>query len=439
MLIDPQCVTEVAGSLLADDFYQPRHRHLFRAMVDLDERQAGSAEPVAVAQELTSRNQLDEVGGRDFLATILEAVPSSAFVENHARIVRELSIRRALILAAESVRKRAAEGGEPISETMDRAEREVLRVGDRLSGDDYRYLPDALNEQMQALLSSDQPHVGLQTGFHDLDDRQGFRPGDLVILAARPSMGKTAFALNIVEQVALKPEDPGICLLFSLEMPYDQLLLRFLSARSSIPHDKLRSGRLTNAQRAALSDAAADLSHARVYIDDSSQPTLSEIRAKARRLNRDGKLSLIAVDYLQLLTASGAESRQQEISVISRTLKSLARELSVPVLALAQLNRAAETRDDRRPRLADLRESGSIEQDADLVMLLFREEYYQETDDNRGKADLIVAKNRNGATGTIHFTFRPETMRFRGLLRSRDEERYSMDAPSESFAQDASS
>ncbi|MCH2112472.1 MAG: replicative DNA helicase, partial [Planctomycetes bacterium] len=247
-----------------------------------------------------------------------------------------------------------------------------------------------------------------------LDERQGFRPGDLVVLAARPSMGKTAFALNILERVVLSGKT---ALLFSLEMPAEQIIMRMLSSHSKVKHDKVRKGKLNPADEKRLIYSASELGSAPLFIDDSSQPSLAEIRAKARRLKRDSNLELVVVDYLQLLSVHKAESRQQEISTISRNLKAMARDLKVPVLALAQLNRKAEDRTDHRPMLSDLRESGAIEQDADLVMMLFRDEYYKrEESEKAGLADIIVAKNRNGATGDVTLRYTKELMRFENAV-----------------------
>tara|TARA_B100000959_G_scaffold226757_1_gene241457 strand:- start:41 stop:880 length:840 start_codon:yes stop_codon:yes gene_type:complete len=274
-------------------------------------------------------------------------------------------------------------------------------------------MKDLVEENIDRILSEDGTSRGLKTGFLDLDEKQGFQPGDLVVLAARPSMGKTALALNVLERMAL--EESKSVLLFSLEMPADQLVQRLLSSHARIRHEALRSGKMDAGSRQRLTLSAGSFSKATVYIDDSSSPSLSEIRAKARRLKRDGKLDIIIIDYLQLLTTK-AENRQQEISTISRTLKAIAKDMKIPVLALAQLNRSAEKRDSHRPMLSDLRESGAIEQDADMVMMLFREEYYGKTDDNQGLGELIIAKNRNGPTGNVHLTYQNECMRFENAV-----------------------
>jgi replicative DNA helicase len=342
------------------------------------------------------------------------SVPSLAYLENHIHIVRDLAIRRALLEATEKVQQRVSEGAEDVRELLDQAEQAVFQVGDRLVEGEIVSAKELIRQNLDRILSPDGEQQGLKTGFIDLDERQGFRPGDLVVLAARPSMGKTAFALNILERVALSGKTT---LLFSLEMPADQIILRLISSNAKVKHDKMRKGKLDPADTKRVIYAADQLGNASFHIDDTSQPSLAEIRAKARRLKRDADLSLIVVDYLQLLSISGSESRQQEVSTISRNLKALARDLRVPVLALAQLNRKAEDRTDHRPLLSDLRESGSIEQDADMVMLLYREEYYKKEESERaGLADIIIAKNRNGSTGDLTLRFTKELMRFENAV-----------------------
>ncbi|HEX9793266.1 MAG TPA: replicative DNA helicase [Planctomycetota bacterium] len=414
MLRDPQCVTEVFAGVERDDFYLPRHRELYGLMERLDARNSGACDAVTVAHEVDRLRLSEKLGGREYLEELMTSVPSLAFLENHVRIVRELAVRRALLRAAEEIQRNVSESEGELRDLLDHAEQSVFEVGDRLVGGEMITARQLISEQLDRILRNESGHDGLETGYIDLDERQGFRPGDLVVLAARPSMGKTALALNILERVALR--SGGAVLLFSLEMPRDQIIHRMLSSHAKVRHEALRRGMLDKADRARITRTAGELSNSRIFIDDSSQPGLSEIRAKARRLKRDGQLDLVVIDYLQLLTTR-AESRQQEISTISRNLKSMARDLHVPVLALAQLNRAAERRDTHRPMLSDLRESGAIEQDADMVMLLFREEYYESTPENQGLAELIVAKNRNGPTGTVTLRFTQELMRFENAVR----------------------
>ena len=415
VLRDPQCATEVAAKLEQEDFYLPRHRALFGMFERLDAARPGSCDPITVGHEIDRTGLTEELGGRAYLEDLMFSVPSLAFLENHLEIVRDLAIRRKLLEAAERIEVEVQEGADDVRVLIDKAEQEVFSVGDRLVEGQLLSTKDLVKANLERILAADGPPSGLQTGFMDLDERQGFRPGDLVVLAARPSMGKTAFALNIIERVALEFEQP--VLLFSLEMPADQIVLRMMSSHAKVRHDHLRTGRLDPTDQKRLIYSADQLGRAPIYIDHSSQPTLAEIRAKARRLKREAGLALIVVDYLQLLTVPRAESRQQEISIISRSLKALARDLKLPVLALAQLNRKAEDRSDHRPMLSDLRESGAIEQDADLVMMLYREEYYSKDSERAGLADVIVAKNRNGSTGDIQLRFTKELMRFENLVR----------------------
>lgn len=414
MLRDPQCAADVVAELTKDDFYLPRHRGLYALIETLELRSAGACDPITVAHEMERLSKAEELGGRSYLEEVMASVPTLAFLGNHLKIVRDLALRRQLLVAAEQIQRLTLEGREEVENLLDRAEQTVFQVGDRLVRKQISSARDLVGAHLDAILSHSGAPLGLVTGFLDLDELQGFRPGDFVVLAARPSMGKTALALNILERVALGGK---AALLFSLEMPSDQILLRFLSSVGKVRHDALRRGLLDRSDRQRLTVAAGELSRSRIYIDDSSQPSLAEIRAKARRLKHEGNLDLIVLDYLQLLTVARAESRQQEISVISRSLKGLARDLEVPVFALAQLNRAAEKRDSHKPMLSDLRESGAIEQDADLVMLLFREEYYNPSPENQGVAEVIVAKNRHGATGTVRLRFASDLMRFENLIQ----------------------
>ena len=416
ILRDPRCLPEVSARLRREDFYSPRHRGLFIVLEKLESRSPGSCDPVVVAHEVERLGQEEKLGGRKFLGELMDAVPSVAFLENHTRIVRDLSLKRALLQAATDIQRDVALGTIPdVTQLINAAEEKVFKVGDRMVGGQMVSAKELISARIDSIMNPGEGEQGLPTGFLDLDEMQGFRPGDLVVLAARPSMGKTALALNILERAAL--EKDKTVLLFSLEMPADQIIMRLLASHSQVRHDALRRGRLDATSRERLTLSAGQISAAKIYIDDSSQPSLAEIRAKARRLIREeGGLDLIIVDYLQLLSLPRVESRQQEISTISRNLKSIARDLQVPVLTLAQLNRAAEKRDSHRPLLSDLRESGAIEQDADMVALLFREDYYNPTEENAGVTDLIIAKNRNGPTGNVALRFNRECMRFENLV-----------------------
>ncbi len=412
MLRDPECVTDVVAKVEADDFYLPRHRDIFSICRKLDTRSAGACDPVTVAHEIERLGKSEELGGRSYIEELMYAVPSLAYLNNHLEIVRDLSLRRALLKATEVIQRKVQAGEDEVSQLLDDAEQEVFKVGDRLVTGSVFRAKELVADNLKKILSKEGPPSGLQTGFSDIDELQGFRPGDMVVLAARPSMGKTAFALNLIERVVLSGK---AVLLFSLEMPAEQIVMRMLSCHAKVRHDAMRRGKLDANNTKRVIYSADQLGNAPLFVDHSSQPSLAEIRAKARRLKRESNLSMVVVDYLQLLTAN-AESRQQEISLISRNLKAMARDLNIPVLALAQLNRKAEDRTGHRPMLSDLRESGAIEQDADMVMLLYREEYYdRDNDDVKGLADIIVAKNRNGPTGDIQMRFANELMRFENL------------------------
>lgn len=415
ILRDPVCAPDVFAELTLDDFYLPRHRGLFGIMEQLDTRSAGSCDPVTVAHEIERLGQAEDLGGRRYLEELMAAVPTLAFLENHLGIVRDCAIRRRLVAAAEEIQRTAAEGAGAVSDLVDFAERTVFQVGDRLVRRDLTSARELVARNLDAILSSKGAPRGLQTGFLDLDAYQGFRAGDFAVLAARPSMGKTALALNVLERVSL--QSSRAVLLYSLEMPGEQILMRLVSSVGRVRHDALRRGMLGPDDRSRVTVALGELNRARVWIDDSSRPTLAELRAKARRLRRENNLDLVIVDYLQLIEMPRRESRQVEIADASRQLKGLARELDVPVLALAQLNRDPEKREGNRPKLADLRESGAMEQDADLVLLLFRESVYKQTPENEREAELIVAKNRHGPTGTIRLRFTPEHMRFENAVR----------------------
>jgi replicative DNA helicase len=401
---------DVSAVVMAADFYSPRHRDLFKIMLELEGQNPGQCDPLTVGHEVQRRQKQEELGGADYLGECMLAVPSNAFLENHLKIIRDLSIRRSLLSASEGIQSKVfSSDGDDVEELVGQAEKAVFNVGERLVGKELISVAEMIDENLDNLLSGKTKEEGLKTGYYDLDEKSAFRPGDLVVLAARPGMGKTAFALNLLERVAVN--DKKSVMMFSLEMPRDQLVVRLLSSLGRVSHDSLRRHRLQPAEKTKIATAGGLLRDTVIHVDDSSQPSLAQIRAKARRLKREGKLDLLIIDYLQLLHAK-AESRQNEVSLISRTLKSIARDLEVPVLALAQLNRKAEDRTDHKPMLSDLRESGSIEQDADMVMMLMREDYYNETEENRDKAIISIAKNRHGSTGEITLRFNKRFMRF---------------------------
>jgi len=436
MIIDPKCISEVVEQLTIDAFYRTEHQIIFDALVGLYENPAhrmGGVDAVLLRDELQKRNQLEEGGGVEYIAKILDSVPSSANVMYYAGIVKDKQLLRELIAAASEIADEAYGGdGEP-SEKLDEAERKIFAVTDKKIRGSATVLKDLVVRAYELIEKREESHVtGLATGYYELDSLTcGLQDGEMIILAGRPSMGKTSLALNIAEYIGVQERLPVA--IFSLETGRQQLAERFLCSVSEIDSQKVRKGMLDTKHHEALVKACGELSEAPIYIDDTSLMTPLELRAKARRLKNQHDIRCIIVDYLQLMHAgtSRVESRQQEVTVISRYLKALAGELNIPVVVLSQLNRAPEGREDHRPRMSDLRESGSIEQDADVVMLLHREDYYRHSEslelsekqdstaysseDSRkveNTAEVIIAKQRNGPTGDVKLIFRKQIMRF---------------------------
>jgi replicative DNA helicase len=377
---------------------------------------------VTLSNKLSKDNELESVGGAVYLTTLLNSVPSAANVEYYAKIVQDKALLRKLINVSTQITAMGYEGGEDgASVILDNAERMIFDVVQHKVTREFVRLGDMLHDSFETIerLYKRKEHVtGIPSGFIDLDKyTSGFQPSDLIILAGRTSMGKTSFALNVATHAAVRENIPvGI---FSLEMSKEQVVQRILCSEARVDANKLRTGYLSEVDWPKLTTAAGILNEAPLYIDDTPGISVLEIRAKARRLKSRYNIGMFVVDYLQLAhgISSNFENRQQEVSEISRSLKSLARELNVPVIALSQLSRAPETRTDKRPQLSDLRESGAIEQDADVVMFVYREEYYKPTDENRGIAEIIIGKQRNGPTGVIKLTFINRFTRFENLER----------------------
>jgi replicative DNA helicase len=418
MLIDPECIGEVVELVERDAFYRIEHRHIFEALISLYEKNKGvGIDAVLLRDELVRRNCLEEAGGVEYIAKILDSVPSSANVAYYAEVVKDKMLLRELITTAGAILDKAYDQtGEP-AEVLDDAERRMFAVTDRNIGGNAAALKDLVVRSFELIENRQGSHVtGLDTGFYELNDMTcGLQNGEMIIVAGRPSMGKTSLALNIAEHLGLVEKTP--LAIFSLEMGRQQLAERFLCSISGIDSQKVRRGLLSDEHYKKLADACAELSEAPIYIDDTSTLTPLELSARARRLKSKHNIQCILVDYLQLmhLGSGRIESRQQEITAISRYLKALARELSIPVVVMSQLNRSPEGREGHRPRMSDLRESGSIEQDADVVMLLHREDYYhrgEEAYEPNNTAELIIAKQRNGPTGSVKLTFLEKTTRF---------------------------
>ena len=420
LLLDAQTIGEVSQVLRPDDFYVPAHQRVYEALVATCDKK-GHADVIAIEEELVRRGHLAEAGGRDALLDLAGSVYSTAGLVYHAEIVREKSVQRRLLEACVEVQQMAYESRLEAKELLDEAERrifEIARLDVHSEAISIASIMQATFERIDRLRERQGRLTGVTSGFQDLDDlTTGLQPGELIVLAARPSMGKTTLALNIIERAASGDGLSGIAptpvAFFSLEMSSQQVIQNMLCGKAQIDGQLLRKGRVTQEQYARLQQEAASLYEAPVFIDDTPSISITTLRAKARRLKQKHEIGMIVIDYLQLMTAgSREESRQQEIATISRSLKALARELKVPVVALAQLNRDVEARDDHRPRMSDLRESGAIEQDADVIMLLHREEYYKPTEENRGIAEIIIAKQRNGPTGTVKLLFFRQMMRF---------------------------
>ena len=425
MLLDPEEALNTAMSLVkAEDFHLPAHRLIFQLLVEFKDRRA-PIDPVSLQQALIDRKQLEEVGGPGTLLDLFNFVPVAAHVDYYADIMRDKHVLREVIAVCTTAVQRAYQDQENVAGLLDDTEREVLAIRDvREHGRAGRSMSDYVQgaiTTIETMIENPNALNGLPTGYKDLDDMtHGLHGSEMIIIAARPSMGKTSLAMNIVEHIALDAKRP--CAVFSLEMSAEQLVQRMLCSRSRVDMSKLRTGFVNNDRFMHLTHIASELAAAQIYLDDTPSLSIGEFKAKARRLKQRHGIEMIAVDYLQLMRSTSrraVENRQIEISEISAGLKATAKELAIPIVVLAQLNRSPETRsgDSKgRPRLSDLRESGSIEQDADLVGLLVRPEYYAESDEERaeteGEVELIIAKQRNGPTGTVRLTFLKEFMRF---------------------------
>ncbi len=407
MLIDREAIVKAMELLRGEDFYREAHRRVFDAIAGLFDR-SEAADLVTVSEALRSNNQLESVGGLTFLTALANAVPTAANVEHYARIVREKSVLRQLISAATEVVTRAYDGTEDVAEILDRAEQAIFSIASMTkrrgtSRIKLREIMIEAFEHIEKLYASQERVTGVPSGFDRLNSMTaGFQPSDLIILAARPSVGKTTLALNFVRAAAVLNSMP--VLYFSLEQSALQLALRLLSGEARIDGNMLRTGKLAREHWPRLAQASGRLGSAPVYIDDTPNLSVMELRTRARRIKAEVDLKLIVVDYMQLMHSGGrSDSRQQEISEISRMLKALGRELNVPVMALSQLRRAVEQREGERPQLSDLRESGAIEQDADVVMFIYQDPKSREQ--GEGRVELIIAKQRNGPTGSVELFF----------------------------------
>jgi replicative DNA helicase len=422
ILIHNDAFNHAAEVIDARDFFRDAHRRIFDKMVALSER-GDAIDFITVKEALTRAGELDDVGGPAYVAALADGVPRSANVDYYARIVKEKSTLRNLIFAANKILAEAYEAEQEADLILDQAERAIFEIAEGRIREGFVPLRDLVQGSFTTIEKLQQHKglvTGVPTGFVDLDEMtSGLQPSDLVLVAARPSMGKTSFVLNIAQHVGISTEmTVGF---FSLEMSKEQLFMRLLTAEARIDAHRFRTGFLSEKDYGRLSHALGTLAEARVYIDDTASLGVLEMRAKARRLQAEHGLHLLIIDYIQLMQGRGRfESRQTELASISRSLKGLAKELHVPIVALSQLSRAPETRSDHRPQLSDLRESGALEQDADVVMFIFREEQYRDADgqpnpDAEGTAEIIVGKQRNGPTGTVKLAFIKEHTRFENL------------------------
>ena len=401
-----------------EDFYRPAHQAIFQAVVDLFDANE-PIDAVTLSEGLRRADMLERVGGVAFLTNLIDAVPTASNVDYYAGIVEEHALRRRLQRTGGHLGVLATAMDRPIADVLDKAEQSVFAVSERRIGEGLAPIDPLLGpaiEKAEELQRAGDEVTGMSTGYRDIDMKLGgLHPTNLIVLAARPGMGKTSLALNIAQNVAVQDKPVAV---FSLEMSREEIVTRMLCAQGRIDSQRLRSGRLTESDFSKLSSAASVLYKKPIFVDDSPGLTVTEIRAKARRMRRRPGLELIVVDYIQLMHAAGGENRQQEIATISRQLKGLARELKVPIVAISQLNRSLETREDKRPRLGDLRESGAIEQDADVVMFIYRHEYYHpEAQETKGIAEVNISKHRQGAIGRVDMTFLPEFTLFADMGR----------------------
>jgi len=433
MLIDKEAITKIADFLLADDFYHESHSTIFQAMSDLYDRRQ-PIDIVTLTNILEERKQLEMIGGASYLATLANEVPTASHVFEYAMIVKQKSTLRRLIKAGDLIRGIGYNEADPLEELLDQAEKALFGVSQTFLKDRFVHIKEVLTSTYDKITELHDPatkdkYRGIPTGFRDLDGiLSGLQPSDLVILAARPSMGKTAFALNVAQNVARAGYSCGI---ISLEMSKEQLVERMFCSLLEVDSWKLRTGKLTEEDFTRMGSVMDQLYAMKLYIDDSVGNSIAELRAKARRLQMEHGLNFLVIDYLQLMSTSSKgfnqTNRVQEISEISRALKGLARELRIPILALSQLSRAVELRPSKIPQLSDLRESGAIEQDADVVMMMYREDYYETDTERPGVTDIFVRKHRNGPIGKIEVAFKAEQMRFLTIERKRNMNDYAME------------
>jgi replicative DNA helicase len=424
VLIENDALNSVVEFLEDGDFYREAHQKIFKCMITLSEKNE-PLDLITLTNELKKKKELEEIGGATYLAGLVESVPTAANIAYYAKIVKEKSILRKLISTATAIVTQSYQEGKNLEDFLDEAEQAIFRISENQVRPAFYPIKEIVKESfkvIERLYEKKELITGVPSGFKDLDRKTaGFQNADLIIVAGRPSMGKTALCLNIAQHAAINAKIPTA--IFSLEMSKEQLAIRMLCSEARVDSARLRSGFLGESDWPKLTMAAGALSDAPIFIDDSAAISVLELRAKARRLKADRGLGLVIVDYLQLMRGrSGAERREQEISEISRSLKALAKELNIPVVAISQLSRKAEDRPGRRPQLSDLRESGAIEQDADVIIFIYRDEVYNPDSDQRGTAEVIIGKQRNGPTGKADLSFISEFTTFKDLFRGAEDE-----------------
>ncbi|MGL5152106.1 MAG: replicative DNA helicase [Clostridium sp.] len=418
MIIDKSCIAQVAEKLTVDDFYRDGHKVIFKSMVEMYKKDM-AVDLVTILEYLKSNDSLEKAGGITYISEISNSVPSTANLASYVKIVEDKSTLRKLIKSATRIIEDSYNNQGEVDTVVDQAQKKVFDISEKKNSSDFEILADVLERgfvEIERLCNNKGDITGVGSGFKDLDEKtSGFQKGDMVLIAARPSMGKTTFALNITENAALRQGKTVV--VFSLEMPREQLAYKLLCSEANVDMLRLRTGNLDDKDWENIARATGPLSKARIFIDDTAGVTVMEMRNKCRRLRMEqGKIDMIMIDYLQLMSgSSGSDNRQQEVSEISRSIKALAKEMECPVIALSQLSRAPEQRADHRPMLSDLRESGSIEQDADVVMFLYRDEYYNKETEEKNVGECIIAKQRNGPVGTVKLAWLGQYSKFGDL------------------------
>lgn len=423
LLVDPESINKIVDLVGPSDFYRDAHGQIYDLMLDLYERNE-AIDIITVSSLARDKGVVEKIGGLAYLNSLVDVMPSAANIVQYAKMVREKALMRNLINAATLIIEKGHDLDLNVDSYIDEAENLIFQVAENKFKPSFFSMKDIVMDNIKAielLAQQKQSVIGVPTGFTELDKlTSGFQPSDLIIVAGRPSMGKTAFCLNIAQYVATLKENPVPVGIFSMEMSKEQLVTRLLSSESEIDHSKLKVGMLSQSDWRRLSEAASRLMEANIFIDDSPSMSVLEVRARARRLKKEHGLGLLIIDYLQLMKGrTFTDSRVQEISEISRSLKALAKELSIPVVAISQLSRAPEKREHegKKPRLSDLRESGAIEQDADVILFIYRDEVYNKDSDKKGTAEIIIGKQRNGPTDTIELAFINKLTAFRNLYR----------------------